>query len=352
MSVQQDDPQDTIGLEDYYRAGPAAGAPAHIINVTIAETVAGTSSLVARDRKGKPLQVTPAGIAHEGDHPGAMIGHGLRWGEELPLANWVAISGAAVSAAIGSGTSLGTSILATMSNMRLGYWWRRTRSRTEARRVWSHPRDSVQSYLLLELRGAFHGTRRERWYLTDGGHFENTGIYALLQRQLPFIIVCDNGADPEYSMADMVRLVGRARTDLEAEIDFLDQPALNALLGTNSALAGHIGPYPELAKLASDDKPGGPIAALAWITYAGVADRGLMLLVKPRLTYTEPPELLAYRSQPGCGHFPQQTTGDQFFDEVQWEAYRRLGELAGENLLARRKAGHTGWMPSTELGCP
>ncbi len=347
IDIQKDDPQDTIGLDGYYTAGTRNGAPAHIINVTIAETVTGTSNLVARDRKGKPLQVTPAGIAHEGDHPGLMIGHNRRWGEELPLASWVAASGAAVSAAIGSGTSLGTSILATMTNMRLGYWWKRKRSRSTASLFWTNIADCVQNHLLLELRGAFHGTRRMRWYLTDGGHFENTGAYALLQREVPFVVVCDNGADPQYAMADVVRLVGRARTDLGAHISFLGREEINAKLGEGSPLAPHIGPYPELARLASADRPGA-IATLANIDYAS-GNRGLLLLVKPRLTLSEPPELLAYRAQPGCAHFPQQTTGDQFFDEVQWEAYRRLGELAGEKLFAAPAAGATGWHPYTEL---
>ncbi|MCP5972692.1 hypothetical protein NL361_28035, partial [Klebsiella pneumoniae] len=31
--------------------------------------------------------------------------------------------------------------------------------------------------------------------------------------------------------------------------------------------------------------------------------------------------------------FPQQPTGDQFFDEAQWESYRRLGEESMRRLL-------------------
>jgi hypothetical protein len=32
--------------------------------------------------------------------------------------------------------------------------------------------------------------------------------------------------------------------------------------------------------------------------------------------------------------FPQQGTGDQFFDEAQWEAYHQLGRLIGRQLTA------------------
>jgi hypothetical protein len=344
--VKEDDPEDAIRLDNYYKFALAAGAPLHLINVTIAETVPSGSNLVARDRKGKPMHLSPAGIAYEGDHPGEVIARGRRWGEELPLANWIAISGAAVSAAIGSGTSLGTSILATMVNSRLGYWWKQDRARTSAL-FWSGWRDTVQNHLIAELRGAFQGTRSARWYLTDGGHFENTGAYTLLQRELPFIVVCDNGADPDYRMEDLVRLVSRARTDLGAHINFMPADLLEQKLGPGSPLLEIVGPLSRLVR-GSRDAPGGPIAALAEITYRSKSN-GLLLLVKPRLTFLEPPEVLAYQAGSSCGDFPQQTTADQFFDEAQWEAYRRLGELAADALFPPVRPPAASWMPIDEM---
>ncbi|MGO7274689.1 patatin-like phospholipase family protein [Rhizobium ruizarguesonis] len=346
-NVRQDDPEDTIRVEDYYKGITQHGAPLHLINVTIAETIAGSSNLVARDRKGKPMHLTPCGIVYEADRPGSFSAGFTGDGEELPLANWIAISGAAVSAAIGSGTSLGTSILATMSNVRLGYWWKARRIDGSRDLFWKGLKDTVQNYLFLELRGAFDGSRRERWYLTDGGHFENTGIYSLLQREVNFIVACDNGADLKYDMVDVLRLVQRARIDLEAHITFLDQVALDKKLGPNSPLQGIIGTFKELARPGDRDAPGGAVATLAEIEYRKTGKTGTILLVKPRLTFTEPPELLAYRNRAGGKDFPQQTTGDQFFDEEQWEAYRRLGEYSADKLFAvyPKKPGQ--WLPST-----
>jgi len=344
-SVREDDPEDTIRVEDYYKGIKENGAPLHLINVTIAETIAGTSNLVARDRKGKPMHLTPGGIVYEGDIPGTFAAGPTNSGEELPLANWVAISGAAVSAAVGSGTSLGTSILATMSNVRLGYWWKARRAEGAKDLFWQHWKDTVQNYLFLELRGAFDGTRRERWYLTDGGHFENTGIYPLLQREVNFIVACDNGADPKYDMVDILRLVQRARIDLGAHVTFLDEAALKAKLGLGSPLNGVIGTFQQLAKLGSRDTPGGPVATLADIEYKKSGQTGTLLLIKPRLTFTEPPELLAYHGRPGGREFPQQTTGDQFFDEEQWEAYRRLGEYCAEKLFVPPTGLPGHWLP-------
>ena len=39
--------------------------------------------------------------------------------------------------------------------------------------------------------------------------------------------------------------------------------------------------------------------------------------------------------------FPHQSTGDQFFDEAQFEAYRMLGECAAENLFRDELLGET-----------
>lgn len=366
-SVRADDPEDAMAVDAYYTSAIGRGAPLHIVNVTIAETMPAGSNLVARDRKGKTLQLSPAGLAFEGAAPGTMRATGRPGGENLPLANWVAISGAAVSAAIGSGTSLGTSILATLSNVRLGYWWQASALRASAAgtartgsgimdRIAAAVRDTVQGYLIQELHGAFSGDRRNRWYLTDGGHFENTGVYALLQREVPFIVACDNGADPRYRMEDVIRLLGRSRSDLGCEIDFLGADALAERIGAGSPLLQWIGPFDKLAKPGSPTVPGGPIAAMADIRYregaTGKRATGTLLLVKPRLTWREPPEVIGYRNRPGCADFPQQTTGDQFFDEEQWEAYRRLGELAGERLFPARRPENTLWTPRDGFAAP
>ena len=44
-----------------------------------------------------------------------------------------------------------------------------------------------------------------------------------------------------------------------------------------------------------------------------------------------PTDIIGY--QLAMKAFPQQPTGDQFFDEAQWESYRRLGEISMARLL-------------------
>jgi len=56
-----------------------------------------------------------------------------------------------------------------------------------------------------------------------------------------------------------------------------------------------------------------------------------LIWMKPRVQPGMPADLLGYTAANPL--FPQQPTGDQFFDEAQWESYRRLGELTMARLL-------------------
>lgn len=74
---------------------------------------------------------------------------------------------------------------------------------------------------------------------------------------------------------------------------------------------------------------------MARITYPsdGAGPReGWLIYVKPTLTGEEPADVLHYAN--ANPSFPQQTTADQFFDEAQWESYRRLHTEAESNRIA------------------
>ena len=54
---------------------------------------------------------------------------------------------------------------------------------------------------------------------------------------------------------------------------------------------------------------------------------GTLIYIKPALTKNLSPEILSYdRRSP---RFPHESTADQFFDEIQFEAYRELGVALG-----------------------
>jgi hypothetical protein len=67
-----------------------------------------------------------------------------------------------------------------------------------------------------------------------------------------------------------------------------------------------------------------------------VASTGVILILKPTLSPRMPLDIQAYHRV--NRDFPQQTTADQFFDEAQWESYRRLGEFITLEVLGGKQS--------------
>lgn len=380
--VTQASPNDEIRWHAY--RPDLFGGPLHLVNVTVNETVFGASQLAQRDRKGLPMAIGPVGLSVERHHalwdgsdarivpvpssndptsPFAAGPGAAREVEPLVLGQWVAVSGAAFSTGLGARTRMGLSMLLALSNARLGYWWdsgvgpkrstapgvRGLRERLFARLATLAP---VQAGLAAETFARFHGTRRRRWHLSDGGHFENTGVYELLRRRVPFIIVCDDGQDPDDRFEDIGNLVRKARIDWGIELRFLTAGEIAGLVGEDSPLLASLGTPEQLRRAATANTPGAGVAgprraerraSLAWAHYGDDPEaRSLLLFVRPALLGDEPLDVLEYAAR--HPDFPQQSTADQSFDEAQWESYRRLGEHIGRQLFATRaSSGH--WTP-------
>jgi hypothetical protein len=383
---------DEVKMKEY--TPHVMGGPIHLINVTLNETVSGKSQVEQRDRKGLAMAVGPFGISVGVNHHSlwdkpadeapawdtnrfhifqSETPRGGIFCEPLSLGQWTGISGAAFSTGLGSRTSLGLSLLCGMVNLRLGYWWGsgvdpdvRTAKVGDVRFTRGIGRSlakafPVQVYMLNEFTARFHGPARPHWYLTDGGHFENTACYELIRRRVPLIIVCDNGCDPEYDFSDVANLVRKARKDFNAEITFLTDVELKDVL-TDSAYP-FIGPLEQLRrgkwseenlpkdqkkKTITPDEAGFSLAhaALAKVCYDGnTKAESILLLIKPTLTGEEPIDVVEYHE--AHEDFPQESTGDQYFDEAQWESYRKLGEWIGTRLFgADRGESETKWSPS------
>ncbi len=363
--VSQSRASDDVALRSYYAT--VSGAPLHLINATLNESVSRTSNLQREDRKGMSLSIGPAGIAVQDDFwrwrrqgaeagiDGADIGSfvlppavedspqltdaQLGQCERLTVGEWAAISGAAVSTGLGALTSAGYSMLIWLVNARLGYWWMPApvmgpRARTRAMRV-------LKSYGLVwqEFTGAFLGRRDTYWNLSDGGHFENSAVYELIRRRVPLIFASDNAADPRYGFSDLQNLVRRARLDFGAEIRFLEAAEIDLRVRhwphEAQPVRAHLG---ALEDFRTGRESGARFALLAEIAYPSpdgqgeLPQRSLLVVIKPTLADFLPVDVRLY----GRDHaeFPQQTTADQFFDEAQWESYRKLGYEFGLRLFA------------------
>jgi hypothetical protein len=229
------------------------------------------------------------------------------------LGTAVAISGAAASPNSGFHTSGPMAFLLTVFDGRLGWWLGNPRRPGPSRK--SGP-DFAWGYLFKELLGLTTG-RSEYVNLSDGGHFENLGLYELVRRRCRYIIVGDGEHDPNTTFEALGSAIRRCRADFGVEIDIDPQP-LRVVTGMSKAhcVVGTIR-YPE-------DEAGWTAGLTDGRFVPGTGNaRGWLLYLKSSVTGDEPADVLEYRSQ--HPEFPHQPTSDQFFSESQFESYRRLG---------------------------
>ncbi|MCW5624337.1 MAG: hypothetical protein KIT73_06450, partial [Burkholderiales bacterium] len=369
-------PSDSIPLDRYYDA--RVSGPLHIVNVTVNKTRPSHTTLVQRDRRGVGMAIVPDGLVvnHRfwklaGHRPNGQWSPWARTatdaedspvvsdGERLGLGDWIAISGAAFSTGLGERTSIGLSLLTGLVNVRLGYWWdpsvRATGTTARDNAVpwwlrWSNRWVPTYGRLHQELFAAFDGPSPEQplWFLTDGGHFENTAVYELIRRRVGVIVCCDVGADPDYAFEDVGNLVRKARSDFGAEMTLVTGDTLKHVV-RDDALRSRFG-APEDFRCKPDARTACalmfridyPDGASSGATRKDPARSSLLIVLKPTAVQGLPLDLQHYASAHAT--FPQQTTGDQFFDEAQWESYRKLGEFVASMVLNRDALDlHKGW---------
>lgn len=234
---------------------------------------------------------------------GDLTGYGGEGGAPH-LGTAMAASGAAVSPNSGYHTSAGVAALLTLFDVRLGWWTGNPRHP----RCWKEYAPGIW-YLLKELLG--QATDRAGYvYLSDGGHFENLGIYELVRRQVRFIICSDADADPAFGFGDLGNAIDRCRRDFGVEINIKAQTCI-----APAALDGFRDAH----------------YAVGEICYPGQTQRGVLLYIKSSLTNDEPGDVLGMKASDK--EFPHNTTLNQFYDEKKFEAYRALGQHMMEFVL-------------------
>ena len=201
-------------------------------------------------------------------------------------------------------------------------------------RRWSHR--APARYLLREM------TTRVReslpWvYVSDGGHFENMAAYELLKRKARIIILSDGEADAKSSLGGLAALTRLAEIDLKAKIVFAPGTLERLVL--------------RKPKDAEDNDPWRSESnfAVAKIYYESLREVGEPdgWLVYIRSTLLDDEDAIIENFAKDYKAFPHQSTTDQSFDELQFEAYRRLGEKMMERTLDDLKipnqdVGYTG----------
>lgn len=281
--------------------GDLAQKPLHVVNVTL--NLAGGEKLEWQDRKAESFTISPL---HSGSY---WLGYrdSAQYGGKngISLATSVAISGAAASPNMGyMMTSPVVRFIMTLFNVRLGFWLGNPRKETFKR---DSPTQSVRP-IFDEALGKTND-QSPYIYLSDGGHFDNFGLYEMILRRSRFIIVSDASTDPNYCFESLAYAIRQVRVDFGVPIEF--RGALQ--LGKN---LGDANKYCAIADIRYScvDKPGGTSDP----DYDGV-----LIYIKPSLDGSEPADVLNFHESDPA--FPQDTIVDQWFGEAQFESYRMLG---------------------------
>jgi hypothetical protein len=282
--------------------------PFHVVNMTL--NVVTGNRLAWQQRKARPFTASPLHCGSRGLGYRSSAEYGGRDGMSLGTA--MAISGAAASPSMGYHTSSMVSFIMTLFNARLGVWL--GNPGTGGQPTWRHggPRSAVLSL----LREAFGLTsdRAPYVYLSDGGHFDNLGLYEMVARRCRLIVVVDDGCDPDFSYEDLGNALRKIRIDLGVPIIFESRHYDPLRLRERRCAIGQI-------RYSEADGP---------------CEDGRLLYLKPMMLGNEPPDVASYAAK--HPEFPHETTADQWFDESQTESYRMLGRFTVDEICQ-------GWEP-------
>jgi len=236
----------------------------------------------------------------------------------------VAISGAAASPNMGYHSSPPLSFLMTLFNLRLGRWSPNPMKPD----TWKRTAPPIGLFSLLSELFGMTDMDAKFLYLSDGGHFENLGLYELVRRRCRFIVVVDASADEPNSFSDLGNAIRKCLTDMNIPIS-LDARKIRKLSNDNTLGAACV------------------TGSIRYCAADGFGRDGVLLYIKPTLIGNENADILNYsKTHP---EFPHQSTADQFFDEDQFESYRSLGYQTARsalNAVFKKSLRRPGWTGS------
>ena len=293
--------------------------PLHVVNTTL--NMVSDKSLGMQERKSESFTISPlhSGSWTLGFRPTAQYAceRHADGRSGITLGTAITISGAAASPNMGALSHPALTFLLTLFNARLGAWLGNPGPAGHATWQDADPRLGPAP-LLRELFG-LTSDRSPYVFLSDGGHYENLGLYEMVRRRCHCIIVSDAGCDPEYTFEDLSNAVRKIRIDFSIPIDFATDG-----IGMDQARQGK----------------GNSHVAIGTIGYSAIdpdASNGVLVYMKATLSGDEPADVLNYARSHAV--FPHESTSNQFFTEAQFESYRMLGLHTVEQSAALIEAG-------------
>ncbi|HTI44848.1 MAG TPA: hypothetical protein VL462_00620 [Candidatus Nitrosotalea sp.] len=295
----------------------------HIVNMTL--NLVGTSNLAWQERQGESFTASAlhSGVAMLGYRDSQYYAKGEDDG--ISLGTVMAISGAAASPNMGYHSSPLITLIMTLLNVRLG-WWLGNPVREKADLDGPH---SAIKWIAYEAFGLTTDDK-DFVYLSDGGHFENLGLYEMVRRRCRYIIVSDGGCDPNCALEDLGNAVRKIEIDLGVRITFQDLQKLKPRLSVEDAQDGKC----------QDDQKCWCVGKIGYkeadYRDGGGADAdGYIIYIKPSFRGVESAGVRAYAL--AHADFPHEPTSDQWFSESQFESYRKLGFDIAEELFKDRE---------------
>jgi hypothetical protein len=352
----------------------------HVINIAL--NVVSPKRLAWQERKAESFTVSPrhCGSAYVGYRNSDKYG-----GDGgLSLGTAMAISGAAVSPNMGYHSSPSIALLLTLFNVRLGWWLgspgKKGKEMSGGGKIYEKDGPAWSATALLDEALGKTTDESEYVYLSDGGHFENLGLYEMVRRRCRFIVVVDAGCDPDFAFGDLGNAVRKIYIDLGIRITFsdlgsladrpsvksrsrakLDAAALAIIhaadrtkkKGEQGSKIGPPGdtPYHAIGVIhyreADHTEPVAHVETVETVEIVETAntieivdtvetvetvENGYILYIKPAYHGTE--KSAGIRSYATANPtFPHETTADQWFTESQFESYRSLGLDIGSRIL-------------------
>lgn len=297
----------------------------HVLNIAL--NLSNPTRLELQDRKSTSFTVSPlhCGSYLMGYRRTSQYGHD----DGISLGTAISVSGAFVSPNMGYMTlSPIVRFLMTLFNVRFGWWlgnpgrYGEKQSKGEAilekveglftKHVAPFQKSAPRLSILPIVNEALGNANDKSTYvyLSDGGHFENFGLYEMVLRRNRFIVVSDGTTDPAYDFQSLAQSIRQIRVDLGVPIELED-------FNITSQCQDFKGKYCAVGKIRYSriDNP-----------TPGVNDEdydGVLIYIKATMIGGEPRDIVNY--QKGSKDFPNETIVDQWFSESQFESYRALG---------------------------
>lgn len=265
---------------------------------------------------------------------------------DLTVEAAVAVSGAAFASAMGR-QDKGIEKLLAISGARLGTWLpnpyfvRQLCNDAGCHRSDGDPSRALPPKSLPTIRGAGYLYREilginnkdaRLVQITDGGHYDNSGLVEALRRRCQLIIVIDGGGDPPPLPTGLTDALRLAKYELGVDIALKRKgsysleniaPGSGTQFAKDNALAS-LNPRITRGAVVTGD-----------ITYPAAAGltvcTGTLIFVKAVVSQSCPYWLLSYAASSEI--FPHDPTSDQWFNEGQFAAYTELGRVIAKEAV-------------------